>query len=421
MLDSQQYTMCGCDASGPSAELLSVDAAVALALKQIAPLTDRRAVPLAQAAGQVVARDISAPAAMPYFDNSAMDGFALRCVDLESSDCLAVAGTVAAGDAPQVLPAGQALRIYTGAPLPRGADAVVMSETCSEHDAHVHLRRRPTPGDNIRRAGSDQEAGQLLIRRGTRLAAHHVGLLAANGIASVDVVRLPRVGIASTGDELCSELSGFRTPGRIPDANRPMLLALAESAGAEVTDLGILPDDEAATRDAFSALSDRFDLVLTSGAVSVGGKDHIRNALLAAGGKIGGWRVALKPGKPAMFGHLGRCAVTGLPGNPFAAYVGFRVFAASQIARLKGQSPAAFATVPARAGFSWIRKAGRAEIFPVRRADYDARGVPVLDRLGQSVSATLLPLATADGLAYVSATTDRVSPGDRLTWQPFCE
>ena len=408
---------CSCDSLDDTAEMMSVIDALVRALAQVAPITDTGSVPLALALGRTTAKPVRAAQAMPFFDNAAMDGFALRRADLDGRSCLPVAGTITAGDAPSELPAGAAMRIFTGAPLPAGADTVVMVEACIDKATKVHIERAPAVGDNIRRAGSDQAVGQKLLDANTRIAAHHIGLLAANGIDAVEVVRKPRLAVFSTGDEL---RSGPRAPGQIPDANRPMLLALAREAGADVTDLGILPDDAAATAEALRGIGGSFDLILSSGAVSMGGKDHIRAALIAAGGTVHGWRVALKPGKPVMFGTLGGAAFTGLPGNPFAVHVGFHLFVLPQLARLLGARIAPFAPVPAVAGFEWSRKAGRAEVFPVRLATWTDAGLPVLERLGQGVSATLLPLAGADGLAIVPADCREISPGAPLFWRPFC-
>lgn len=407
---------CGCDSHALSADMMSIPQALGRALALVTPIQDAQTVSVSDALGRVTARPVIAADAMPFFDNSAMDGFAVRCADLEGRCCLPIAGTVAAGDAPSVLPKGAALRIFTGARLPKGADAVAMIEACIDKTHKVHFNQMPQTGDNIRHAGSDQVAGQVLVGAGTPIAAHHIGLLAANGLSQIKVTRRPKVAVFSTGDELCSGPIG---PGQIPDANRPLLLALARQAGAEVTDLGILPDDANATASALSGLGAQYDLVLTSGAVSMGGKDHIRDALVAAGGTVHGWRVALKPGKPVMFGTLGAAAFTGLPGNPFAVHVGFHLFVLPQIMRLAGAQPAPFAPVPAVAGFDWTRTPGRAEVFPVRLAAYDELGLPVLQRLGQSVSATLLPLATADGLAIVPAETRHIRTGASLFWRPF--
>ncbi|QCO55585.1 molybdopterin molybdotransferase MoeA [Pseudorhodobacter turbinis] len=408
---------CSCDTLSDATEMMSLSDALDRALAQVAPIPDIHTVALAQSYGRTTAKAVCAAEAMPFFDNSAMDGFALRCADLVGVNRLPIAGTVSAGDSPRALPQGTALRIFTGALLPQGADAVVMVERSHEAQGHVSFTTIPSVGDNIRRAGSDQSAGQKLLAAGTRIGAHHIGLLAANGIEHVDVIRRPCVAVFSTGDEL---RSGQRKLGQIPDANRPMLLALASAAGADVTDLGILPDDAEATARALKNLGAHYDLILTSGAVSLGGKDHIIEALVAAGGTVQGWRVALKPGKPVMFGKLGYAAFTGLPGNPFAVHVGFHMFVLPQIARMLGAKPAPFAPVPAVAGFDWSRKAGRAEVFPVRLAAYTASGLPVLERLGHSVSATLLPLGKADGLAIVPADCREISTGASLYWRPFC-
>ncbi|PYG25453.1 molybdopterin molybdotransferase MoeA [Pelagimonas varians] len=408
---------CGCDSVLPPADMMSVADALDRALALVAPLADTLSLRLFDSFGRTVANTVHAAEAMPFFDNSAMDGFALRCDDLACLGALPIAGTVAAGESPRALPEGAALHIFTGAPLPQGADAVVMVECAVEKQGHVSFTTKPEVGDNIRHAGSDQAAGQELLVAGARIEAHHIGLLAANGIETVEVVRRPRIAVFSTGDELAS---GKRKLGQIPDANRPMLIALAQVAGADVDDLGILSDDLEATVAALKNLGAQYDLILTSGAVSMGGKDHIREALVAAGGDVQGWRVALKPGKPVMFGKLGGAAFTGLPGNPFAVHVGFHMYVLPQIARLLGAVPAPFAPVPAVAGFNWTRKAGRAEVFPVRLVRYDSTGMPVLERLGRSVSATLLPLGQADGLAIVPADCGEISTGAPLSWRPFC-
>ncbi len=399
-------------------EMMPLADAIALALDGVAPIGAVETVNLAEALGRFCAKAVAAPAAMPFFDNSAMDGYALRLADLEGTDTLPISATIAAGAAPSELMPKTAARIFTGAPLPAGADAIAVSEHCTELGETVRFDRAPKPGANIRITGSDQPLGARLVTPGQRLGARHIGLLAANGIESVSVARRPRVGVFSTGDELAK---GVRGPGAIHDANRPMLIALARAAGAEACDLGILPDDLGATTRAFEGLADKFDLVLTSGAVSVGGRDHVRSALIAAGGQLDGWRVAIKPGKPVAFGRIGASAITGLPGNPFASFVGFHLFAAPQIARLAGGTAPKFATTPARAGFEWHRKPDRAEVFPVHLAGYDDAGAPILERLGNSASATLFPLTEADGLALIPATTERVSHGDMLFWQPFCD
>ena len=415
MLDKMQDRGCGCD--GIKQRLMPLDTAISLALEGITPVAETEAVSIFQCAGRVAAETVLAAEAMPFFDNSAMDGFAVNIADLRDRDRLPISADIAAGDAPSALTPGTAARIYTGAPIPSGANAVVMFEMAQVTGETVEFSVAPRDGDNIRRAGSDQPKGAVLLRKGQRIAAHQVGLLAANGIDTCAVRRRIRVGVFSTGDELATRQ---RAPGQIHDANRPMLMSLCAQMGAEVMDLGTLPDDLGKTTDAFEHIRDKFDLVLTSGAVSIGGRDHIREALVAAGGTLDGWRVAIKPGKPVAFGRLGRTIVTGLPGNPFASFVGFHLFAAPQIARSSGVAATKFATNRAIAGFEWARKAGRAEVFPVQLVKHSPEGLPILKRLGDSVSATLFPLAEADGLAIVPADTDSVAPGESLYWQPFC-
>ncbi|MCK0143628.1 gephyrin-like molybdotransferase Glp [Aliiroseovarius sp. F20344] len=415
MLDKMEDTGCGCDSV--KQRLMPLDAAISLALDGITPVAETEEVTIFQCAGRVAAETVVATEAMPFFDNSAMDGFAVNAADLLNSNRLPISSEIAAGDAPSDLTPGTAARIYTGAPIPSGAKAVVMFEMSEVTGETVEFTVTPRDGDNIRRAGSDQPKGAVLLHPGQRIAARHVGLLAANGIDTCAVRRRIRVGVFSTGDELATRK---RRPGQIHDANRPMLMSLCAQLGTEVTDLGTLPDDLGKTTEAFANIRDQFELVLTSGAVSIGGRDHIRDALVAAGGTLDGWRVAIKPGKPIAFGRLGQTIVTGLPGNPFASFVGFHLFAAPQIARLSGARSAKFAPNRASSGFEWARKAGRAEVFPVKLTEHSPEGLPILERLGASVSATLFPLAEADGLAIVPAETDSVAPGDCLHWQPFC-
>ncbi len=417
MLDQMPLPGCDCDEDARASDMIDIETARVLAVSLVGGTARSERVPLDQALGRTSAVDVVGALAMPGFDNSAMDGFAIRIADLGAARSLPIAGCIAAGDSAPDLPHGSALRIYTGAPLPGGADAVLKVEDTIETNGNMtapglHAR----PGQNIRRAGSDQPSGSCLLKKGQRIAAHHIGLLAANAITQVDVASRSCVGVMSTGNELRPDVA---TGARVYDANRPMLLALAGALGAETIDLGIVPDTAEDTTKALREAAPRCDLILTSGAVSMGGKDHMRDAVLSAGGQIDGWRVAIKPGKPVMFGHIGETVVTGLPGNPFAAFVGFHLFAAAQIGAMTGAHPGAEIATPAVAAFEWTRKPGRAEVFPVRLRGYTSAGAPRLERLGQSVSATLFPLSDADGIACVSRDTADVTPGDALLWQPF--
>lgn len=410
-----------CDVQPSGSNLMSVETAIEVAVGMAKPITGAQEVALRFARGRILAADLHAPQAMPAFDNSAMDGFAVRLQDIPGTGPwrLPVTGTIAAGSALGLAGAvvGAALRIFTGAPVPALCDAVVMQENCDDQGEHVRILTRPAMGENIRRAGEDIGAGALLARQGTIIGARHIGLLAGNGHASIQVRRRPRIAVLSTGDEL---VDAGRCSASIHDANRPMLLALCEGLGAEVTDLGICADDLGAMTRLLRANATQFDMILTSGAASVGGRDFVRPALQAAGGSVEACRVALKPGKPVFFGRLGDALLTGLPGNPLSAYTGFQLFTARQIAAMLGFSGAEMSVEKAVAGFDWKRKPGRAEYLPVRIVAHDASGRPIVERLGHGGSASLMPLSQADGVAVLDASSTEGTCGTPVSWFPFC-
>lgn len=399
--------------------LMSIAEAAEICCSLAEPVKQIETVDIASAIGRVLAQDLCAPRAMPFFDNSAMDGFAVDHAALEGDApwTLPVVATAAAGAAKPVLTGKrqQAVRIFTGAPVPDGFDSVVVSEVCRDLGDTVEITQRPAAGDNIRRKGEDIARGARLVVAGTRLQARHIGLLAGNGYASVAVRRRVRIGIFSTGDELATTDSAFGAAS-IFDANSPMLAALCRALGAEVTDLGVIRDDRAAMTARFLSLSKDHDLVLSSGSASVGGRDFLREALLAANGRVEAARVALKPGKPVFFARLGTSLFTGLPGNPLSAYVGFQLFVVLQIARLAGETPPRHLERPAISGFELQRKPGRQEYVPVEVVGEDEAGRPLLKRLGQGSSASLMPLCQADGLAIIASATAGVCIGDPLSW-----
>lgn len=415
-MDGLPKQTCGCDSGRDQITLTPVEKAVEIAVGMVQPLTAVEDVAVHKARGRVLARSLRTGRPMPLFDNSAMDGFAVALSDFpgEGHWLLPVAGTIAAGAAASVLTAGTALRIFTGAPVPAGCDAVVMQEKCDDRGDAVLIHVRPRSGDNIRRAGEDIASGDLLVSEGTMLDGRHVGLLAGNGHGRIPAIRRPRIAVLSTGDELGEEGAG------IHDANRPMLLALCEGLGAETTDLGICPDDMERMTEIFCASAGRFDLIVTSGAASVGGRDFVRPALLAAGGTVEAWRVALKPGKPVFFGRLAGTLVTGLPGNPLSAYVGFQLFVTRQIGAMLGLGDRRANLETAVAGFEWVRKPGRTEYLPAKLVDRNERGLPIVEPPGHGSSATLVPLSLADGVVVLAAHSTHVARGDVVEWIPFC-
>jgi molybdopterin molybdotransferase len=291
-------------------------------------------VPLGQALGRFLAGAVVAGRALPPFDNSAMDGFAIRAADLPGE--LPVTGAIAAGAAPDaVLAPGSALRIMTGAPLPAGADAVVMREDADDRGERVYFAEPAVPGQHVRRAGEDIAPGAHVLAAGHRLGPGELAVLASLGHAAVRVGRRPRLTILSTGDELCP-LGRSPRPGQIISSNEHALAAQAGEAGAELVAMALVPDDRAAIEAALTAALD-CDVLVTSGGVSVGDHDHVRGAMEAVGIAIDFWKVAMRPGKPVTFGVADRGTLCfGLPGNPVSSLVSFELFVRPTLLALAG-------------------------------------------------------------------------------------
>ena len=342
--------------------VLSVHDARARLLARIAPLTGGERLALREALGRVLPGDVVSPIDVPGHTNSAMDGFALRFADLAEDDFteLRVVGTALAGQPyPGTVGAGECVRIMTGAPLPAGADTVVMQERVRDHGERVVVGTGHRPGQNVRRAGEDLARGQTALPAGKRLTPADLGLLASLGQAEVTVLRRPRVAFFSTGDEL----RGLGEPlgeGEVYDSNRYTLYGMLRRAGVELRDLGVVPDDLDALRAAFAEAARHADLVITSGGVSVGEADYTKQVLDELG-EVSFWKIAMKPGRPLTFGRLGDAWFFGLPGNPVAVMVTFYQFVLPALHRLAGDTHWQPLVLPATLTEPLRKRPGRAE------------------------------------------------------------
>ncbi len=365
----------------------------------LAPVT----VPARDALGLVTTRDVIAGEAVPPFANTAMDGYAVRAADIaaagpEAPVRLTVAGELPAGRAPtQPVGEGEAVRIMTGAPMPDGADSVVMVEYTERDGDAVRVLHPARPGDHVRAVGGDLAAGDLLFPAGTPLGPAHLGVLTSASFEDVEVVPRARVGVLSTGDELIER--GPLRPGQIRDSNRPMLLGQVAAAGADAADLGLAPDDESIiTRTLEDALAS-CDAVLTSGGVSVGDFDYVK-AALGRLGRMQSWQVAIKPAKPLAFGVIDGTPVFGLPGNPVSSLVSFELFARPALLLMMGHAARYRPEVTATAERAMPRKPdGKLHLDRVRvRAEGDAY---LAARTGEQASNVLSATAAANGLALL--------------------
>lgn len=405
------------DCFAPAAEVLTIEAAAELILARMPVLASAESVPLAECDGRVAAEALHARCDLPPFDNAAVDGYAVRFSDLAASGTtrLPLAGRLPAGAPAAALAPGSAMRIFTGAPMPPGADTVFMQEDVGREGDVVLLPPGLPAGANRRLAGEDLPRGALAIPEGRRLGPPDLALAAAAGHARLSVRRRLRVALFSTGDELV-EPGGVLLPGSIYDSNRVLVAALLRRLGVEVADLGILRDDAARIAARLSEAAAGHDLVLTTGGVSVGEEDHVKAAVEATGG-LAFWRLAIKPGRPVAMGSVAGTPFVGLPGNPVAAYVTLLFVVRPLLARLGGALYAPPAPVIVRAAFEHRKKAGRREFVRarLRRGDDGWSEAVKAPRPG---AAALSSLAGSDGLAELADAASGAGPGDLLPYYP---
>ncbi len=395
-------------------ELIPLQQALARMQVALTPIQGSETLPLAQALDRVLAQHLEAHIDIPGCDNSAMDGYALRAQDCPGT--LQVIGRALAGhpfNGP--LPAGQALRIMTGASLPDGADTVVMQEQVERIGDVIHVRRQPTIGEHIRRRGEDTRQGQRLLDAGLRLNPLHIGYLASAGTTQVALVRRVKVALFSTGDELISHPQHYR-PGAVFDSNRPMLCALLQRLNVEVLDLGCIADQPEALRTAFTQAMAWADVVISSGGVSVGEADYTRD-LLAELGQIDLWRVAIKPGKPFAYGRLGQALFFGLPGNPVSAAVTYHQLVLPILRQLAGELPEAPLVLQATAAQAFKKQPGRLDF--QRGQVQQINGENRVSSSGLQSSGALRSLANANCFVRLEQARGPVAEGEKLDILPL--
>ena len=403
--------------------LLSVAEATKFLSRSAVPLTDTEIVPTLEANGRVLAAAQVSQINVPGMDNSQMDGYAVRAAECASGETrLRVSQRIPAGHVGTALELGTAARIFTGAMVPQGADAIVMQEACElSKDAdgdHVIVRHVPEVGEWIRTIGEDIRSASTILPAGVRLRPQELGLAASVGLATLPVLRKLRVAVFFTGDELTMPGEALK-PGAIYNSNRFLLRGLLENLGCEVRDFGIVPDQLQATRDTLRAAAASHDLIITSGGVSVGEEDHVKPAVEAEG-RLNMWQIAMKPGKPLAFGEVdratdgaGKAFFIGLPGNPVSTFVTFLIFVRPFLLRLQGVENVAPRALSMRADFNWPKADRRQEFL---RARFNDQGG--LDLFPHQGSGVLTSTVWGDGLID-NAPGKTIAEGDLVRFIPF--
>ncbi|MES9923161.1 MAG: gephyrin-like molybdotransferase Glp [Candidatus Thiodiazotropha endolucinida] len=407
------------DCDSHQAQLKPVDEALAFLLDQVKPITQHETLALEESLGRVLAAPVKSQVDVPPWDNSAMDGFAVNSNDLQSDEVrLHVAQRIPAGSVGTSLEAGTAARIFTGAPVPENADAVVIQEVCRIDGEVVVIMESPAIGANIRKAGEDILQGEEILPSGIKLDAQHLGLAASVGVAELSVFRRLKVAVFSSGDELVMPGEALKA-GQIYNSNQFTLSGMLQRLGCEVIQLGIVEDTFEATCDALSRAAEEADLVLASGGVSVGEEDHVKPAVERLG-SLELWKIASRPGKPLAFGYIGETPFMGAPGNPVSLFVTFSLFARPFILRMQGLSgevrPKSVSVI---AGFEKDATDKRQE-YARGRLELNGHGQAVVKLYPNRSSGVLSSVVWANGLAVLPPLT-AIKPGDPVDFIPYNE
>ncbi|SDU04506.1 gephyrin-like molybdotransferase Glp [Stappia sp. ES.058] len=412
---------CGCDAPEHAKTLVSIDEALRRISQAVCPVKETERLALGDAIGRILAEPVQSRGAMPPFDNAAMDGYAIDAGALSGNGpwVLSVCARLAAGQPVETpLANGGAARIFTGAQIPEGADTVVMQEHVRRLTDTIHLERRPDAGANIRRAGSEMDAGETVLDAGRSLGSREIAACAAAGAGDVSVRRRVRVALLVTGDEV-RQAGSARAAAQIWDTNTPMLRG--ELAGQDV-DLVVVEtslDSRAGLKGRLAEVACEADLVITTGGLSVGEEDHVRSALGDLDADIRFAGVAIKPGKPVAFGRLGSALWLGLPGNPLAAFVTWQLFGTAVLRRLNGQPISGLPRRNVVTAHGIRRKAGRCEVRPVSIVGFDALGREVVTFQNATHSERVGRLPDTHGLMFLPAETDILPEGALVEFQQF--